>query len=115
MLIESVSVAVKNSNPAVNLGPAGGMAVQGRAPAEPRKSAVEARSADISLEDLGIEIEGLRNVNLNFSVYEATGEIVISVADKDTGEVIREIPPKALQELAAKFQEVAGLILDRKI
>ena len=58
----------------------------------------------------------LMNVSLEFSSYGERGEkIAVVVADKETGEVIREIPTKELQNLYAKMSEVAGLIFNRQI
>ncbi|MHB8830083.1 MAG: flagellar protein FlaG [Syntrophales bacterium] len=56
------------------------------------------------------------NVSLRFSTYGEKGErIAVIVADKETGEVIREIPLKEIQNLYAKMSEVAGVIFDRQI
>jgi flagellar protein FlaG len=53
------------------------------------------------------------NVRLTFSTYGDQGEnIAIVVADKETGEVIREIPSKEIQNLYAKMSELTGLILN---
>lgn len=55
------------------------------------------------------------NVSLKFSTYGEDGEkIAVTVADKETGEVIREIPPKELQNLYAKMSEVAGIIFNKE-
>jgi len=55
----------------------------------------------------------MHNVDLQFSVHEASGQIMVVVRDESTGEVIREIPPEEVLNLAAKFDELAGLILDK--
>jgi flagellar protein FlaG len=53
------------------------------------------------------------NVRLEFSTYGNRGEkVAVVVADKETGEVIREIPPKELQNLYARMSELAGLIFN---
>jgi flagellar protein FlaG len=53
------------------------------------------------------------NVRLTFSAYGENGEnIAIVVADKETGEVIREIPSKEIQNLSMKMNELTGLILN---
>lgn len=55
----------------------------------------------------------MMNVSLTFSTYGDRGEkISIVVADKETGKVIREIPSKEIQELYAKMNELAGMILN---
>jgi flagellar protein FlaG len=56
------------------------------------------------------------NVSLEFSTYGNRGEkVAVVVADKETGEVIREIPPKEIQNLYARMSELAGLIFNRQV
>ncbi|HOU78782.1 MAG TPA: flagellar protein FlaG [Syntrophales bacterium] len=56
------------------------------------------------------------NVSLVFSTYGNRGEkVAVVVADKETGEVIREIPPKEIQNLYARMSELAGLIFNRQV
>ncbi|MBO8167958.1 MAG: flagellar protein FlaG [Thermoanaerobacteraceae bacterium] len=50
-----------------------------------------------------------------FSIHEATREIVVKVKDAETGEVIREIPPEKILDMVAKMWELAGLIVDEKV
>ncbi|MCX5829437.1 MAG: flagellar protein FlaG [Deltaproteobacteria bacterium] len=53
------------------------------------------------------------NVSLEFSTYGENGnKISVVVADKDTGEVIREIPSRELQNLYAKMREITGIIFN---
>lgn len=53
------------------------------------------------------------NVSLQFYTYGEHGEkIAVVVADKETGEVIREIPSKEIQNLYAKMSELAGMIFN---
>lgn len=55
------------------------------------------------------------NVNLSFSTYGEQGEhIAVVVADKETGEVIREIPSKEIQDLYRKMSELSGVIFNRE-
>jgi len=96
------------------------MAVQGRIlPEEKKPAEAEKRPLGLSplakvVADQQNEGKGLRNVKLNFAVYEGSGEIMVTVVDQDTGKVIREIPSKEALDLAAKLEEVAGLIFDKK-
>ena len=56
----------------------------------------------------------ISNVGLNFSVHGDTGRIKVSVTDKETGEMIREIPSEQVLNLMAKLDEMMGIILDEK-
>ena len=55
------------------------------------------------------------NVDLDFSVNQGSGDVVITVRDESTGKVIREIPPEGMRNLASRIDSMAGLILDRKV
>jgi len=56
----------------------------------------------------------MHNVDLQFSVHKASGQMMVIVREESTGKVIREIPPKEVLNLAAKFDELAGMLLDKK-
>jgi flagellar protein FlaG len=47
---------------------------------------------------------------LQFSVDEKSGDTIIKVLDKETDEVIREIPSKEMREVKARLQETVGVI-----
>ena len=49
-----------------------------------------------------------------YSVHEKTHEIMIKVINDDTGEVIREIPPKKILDMVANMMEMAGLLVDER-
>ncbi|UNK18064.1 flagellar protein FlaG [Paenibacillus sp. N3/727] len=48
------------------------------------------------------------------NVHEKTQAIMIKVLNKETGEIIREIPPEQTLEIVAKMMEFAGLIIDER-
>jgi flagellar protein FlaG len=53
------------------------------------------------------------NIDLSFSTYGENNEkISVTVSNRDTGEVIREIPPEELQELSGKIEEMIGMFFD---
>ena len=54
------------------------------------------------------------NKRLDFRVDEDTHRIVVKVIDNATDKVIKEIPPEQLVELAAKIQEMVGLLVDEE-
>lgn len=49
---------------------------------------------------------------LNFKYHEATRRVSITVYDKDTDEVIREIPPEKSLDMLEKMWELAGMVVD---
>lgn len=54
------------------------------------------------------------NTKCEFSYHEETRRISITVKDKDTEEIIREIPPEKTLEMIQKMWELAGFLIDEK-
>lgn len=54
------------------------------------------------------------NRSFEFSIHEATKEIVVKVIDKDTNEIIREIPNEKILDMVAKMWEMAGIFVDER-
>jgi flagellar protein FlaG len=52
---------------------------------------------------------------LDISIHEKTHDIMVKVLNKDTGELIREVPPEKTLDLVAKMMEIAGILIDEKI
>lgn len=51
---------------------------------------------------------------LEFNVHDKTKQIMVKVLDKETGTVIREIPPEKSLDFIAKIWEMAGILIDEK-
>lgn len=54
------------------------------------------------------------NREINYSIHEKTGQFIVKIIDKETQEVIREIPPERNLDIVAKLCELAGLFVDEK-
>ncbi|WP_454193543.1 flagellar protein FlaG [Paenibacillus sp. Marseille-Q7038] len=52
---------------------------------------------------------------LDINVHEKTHQIMVKVLDKETGKVIREVPPEKLVDLVATMIESTGIIVDKKM
>ncbi len=50
-----------------------------------------------------------------FSIHEATKQIMVKVIDASNGEIIRELPSEKVLDLVASLWEAAGIIVDRKV
>ncbi len=50
-----------------------------------------------------------------FGIHEKTNRIVIKLVDRDTQEVIKEIPPEKTLDLLAKRMELAGVLVDQRM
>ena len=49
-----------------------------------------------------------------FGIHEKTNRITIKIVDKDTNELIKELPPEKTLDMIAKAWELAGLLVDEK-
>lgn len=49
-----------------------------------------------------------------FGIHEKTNRVTIKIVDKDTKEVIKEIPPEKTLDMIAKAWELAGILVDEK-
>lgn len=74
---------------------------------EERPELINIRSEEL----LGNRIE-IRTIAISFEMNEELGRVIAKIVDRTTGEVIREIPPKEMQEVAARLHEAAGRLLD---
>lgn len=53
--------------------------------------------------------------NLEFSLDDSTGTVVVKVIARDSGEVIRQIPSETALELAKSMKDVNGLLFDERV
>lgn len=50
-----------------------------------------------------------------FKLHESSGSLIIKIYNKETNEIIRELPPEKMIELVEKLQQiVVGAIIDEK-
>lgn len=54
------------------------------------------------------------NTLAEFGYHEETNRVTIKIVDKDTKEVVKEIPPEKTLDLIAKAWELAGILVDEK-
>jgi len=115
MKVESISATGKSE----------ALPVQSRLPAEQATSQKDkevqqpVNRVDLpTLEELASDVQKnlniMHNVELKFSVHKASGQMMITVVDESTGKVVREIPSSEILELAAKMDEMVGMIFDKK-
>ncbi len=56
----------------------------------------------------------IHNVDLQFSVHEASGKIMVTVIDGSTGETIREVPHSEILDIAARVDKMIGPLFDQE-
>jgi flagellar protein FlaG len=59
------------------------------------------------------QVQGLQR-DLNFSVDDSTGQVVVQVLDGDSGNVVRQIPSEDILRLAERLDEMRSLLFEAK-
>jgi len=67
------------------------------------------------LAELEQDFNRMHNIGLNFSTHEPTGRTMIRVMDKDSETLIREIPAEKILDLAARLEEMIGILFDETV
>lgn len=59
-----------------------------------------------------------RNINQNteavFGIHEGTNRVTIKIIDRQTKEVIKELPPEKTLDMIERVWEMAGILVDEK-
>ncbi len=74
----------------------------------------ESRLSSEVLQAFKQEFDLINNVELKFNKDDETGQTYVKIVDKETGDIIREIPPEEVRKLAEKLEEMVGILLDKK-
>ena len=57
----------------------------------------------------------LNNTECIFGIHQPTNRVMIQIVDKDTKEVIKELPPEKTLDMIAKAWELAGIMVDERL
>ncbi len=80
-----------------------------------QKEPLSAEETEQITSDLN-EYMGDLQTNLRFSMYEKLDhQVVVEIKNRQTDEVIKQIPSEELLELRVKMEELTGLIFDETI
>ncbi len=81
------------------------------------EATVESKQNAVPSEEILDQIKGLAEDGLysvRFEQDESTKQFVVRVVDRDSGEVIRQLPPEELLGLKATLADLRGNIVDTK-
>jgi flagellar protein FlaG len=53
--------------------------------------------------------------NLGFSIDKAINRQVVTVTNRDTGEIVRQIPSEVVIRVAHNIEELKGVLFDKEI
>lgn len=67
------------------------------------------------LDELAKDIETLHSIGLSFSQHKESGRTMVSVMNRDTDEVIRQLPSEDVLDMAVKMEEMVGMLFDEKV
>lgn len=101
-------------------GPAGRTettALLNSAPSDSQQAATEERGADLAQALRRDTLDSLapRSTVLQLSVDDELGRVVAQVVDRDSGDIVREIPPEELIAMAKTLRALNGQLVDRRI
>ncbi len=86
---------------------------------EPGKPKInDERSLEDILKDFKKKLEKLKLIfrgEAEFSIDRETNMIIVKIKDKETGEIIRQIPPEVVLKIAKSIEEFLGLLLDERV
>lgn len=67
------------------------------------------------VKDINTLVHQVSATKVSFDVDEETGLSVVRVLNKETGEVIRQVPTEELLTLVARMRQLSGLIFNKKV
>jgi len=80
---------------------------------KPRQNLVQLEETQGQVQYIEQKIDNL-NVKLQIRVNMDTGQRVVRVVNRDSGEVVREIPPEELVRLEASIDRMIGIFFDQQ-
>lgn len=81
---------------------------------EEQKNKLQRNDAEHIVKGLN-EFLSPKETNLSFKLHDKLDRYYVEVIDKETKEVIREIPAKELLDMHAKMLEFLGVFIDKKL
>jgi flagellar protein FlaG len=99
----------------VRLDKAPGPKVESSSKPEPTRE--QERTAKNPDQSAGLTTPAINNLKSSSVVFQVddSGDIYIQVVDKETGQVVRQIPPEELRRLAETMTELTGQILNHSV
>jgi flagellar protein FlaG len=81
-------------------------------PVQDRHEEKPSRTLADLVKDLNDTVQSI-NTSISFSIDSDTKKTVIRVSDLQSGKVIRQIPPEDMLRIAARLNELVGLVYDK--
>lgn len=71
------------------------------------------RSATAQLQQV-VEAAGVKQLAFGFGEHKESGDTFVVISDKDSGEVIRQIPGEEILALRDRIRELIGIMFDKQ-
>lgn len=106
-------------------GPPPAAAPQGNAPspppaaevqlqASPKPAVAERSQLEQVIKEFKQLVKPVVSNSLDFSVDDSTGKAIVRITDRETGELIRQIPSEEMMEIARSLDKMQGMLLRQK-
>ena len=92
---------------AVQVQPLPGQSSQ--AQAVPDRANVEQAVAKVK-----VQIQAISNNSLDFAIDESSGKTLVRVTDRESGELIRQIPSEEMLEIARSIDRLQGILVKQR-
>jgi len=107
--IKTVPPTAVQSSPTASIGRTAEQAKASPGPTEQAKKVEQEQPIDDVVSELNNLVRELHR-ELQFSVDDKSGDTIIKVVDRETDEVVRQIPSEEVVRLRQRLQEAAGAI-----
>lgn len=106
------SPRARGTNEAENGRPHGPESARTTAKPEDDSAASDPDALRAAAEEIGAELSSIRSHSLEITFEEEESRYVVQVLDGESGEVLRQIPPKTLLEANRQLSALRGLLFD---
>ena len=80
-----------------------------QASAVPERANVEQAVAKVK-----VQIQAISNNSLDFAIDDSSGKTIVRVTDRESGELIRQIPSQEMLEIARSMDRLQGILVKQK-
>lgn len=80
---------------------------------QPEDKALAREGLDSAVASISSFVQGVQR-SLDFSVDDTSGEVVVKVTDRDSGEVIRQLPSEEALRLSEQLESLRSLMFEAR-
>ncbi len=124
MNIDTINTAIKDTAPVGTMPSSASSKIEtdqmiqnqqmARKAKESQKSTLSVKDTKELTEDMNELMDDLQT-SLGFSIIEDDNQVIVQITNRETNEVIKQIPSEELLTIKAKMEEFSGLIFDQSV